>query len=238
MAVRNREIGWSPMANALYDVLREFNALKGQFANTTTTTTTTGLPIGPLTWMTKNLDSVTYQNGDPIYQVADISEFLTLTTGAYGYVNNDPSTVAEYGLLYNWYAINDPRNIAPIGFHVASSYEWGQLIQVVDPSYVPGTPFAPSSYGGDLKETGLAHWDSPNTNATNTVGFSAIGAGFLGGYVPGVNLFRQAGHYWTADVWPDDNNYAIYFYFYSSDGNTGSNVQGLNNACAVRCVKN
>jgi hypothetical protein len=41
MAVRNRQIGWSPMANALYDVLREFNALKGQFAATPTTTTTT-----------------------------------------------------------------------------------------------------------------------------------------------------------------------------------------------------
>lgn len=46
MAVRSRQIGWSPMANALYDVLREVNALKGQFVSPqTTTTTTTIAPI-------------------------------------------------------------------------------------------------------------------------------------------------------------------------------------------------
>ena len=81
---------------------------------------------GGRTWMKSNLDVVNYNNGDPIPLVTNPSEWATLTTGAYCYVNNDgsPSSIATNGLLYNWFAVNDPRGIAPIGWHVATGADF------------------------------------------------------------------------------------------------------------------
>ena len=75
-------------------------------------------------WMNKNLDVSTYRNGDPIPNVTDPAIWAGLTTGAYCYYNNDSATYAVvYGKLYNWYAVNDPRGLAPIGWHVPSDVE-------------------------------------------------------------------------------------------------------------------
>jgi hypothetical protein len=65
-------------------------------------------------WMTKNLDVDHYRNGDPIPKVEGSEQWAALTIGAYCYYNNDSTTnAAIYGKLYNWYAVNDPRGLAP-----------------------------------------------------------------------------------------------------------------------------
>lgn len=67
-------------------------------------------------WMSKNLDVDKYRNGDPIPHVSDPTTWAGLTTGAYCYYANDSATYATiYGKLYNWYAVNDPRGLAPEG---------------------------------------------------------------------------------------------------------------------------
>jgi hypothetical protein len=78
-------------------------------------------------WMVKNLDVTTYRNGDPIPQVINPSAWVKLTTGAWCYYNNDLANSSIYGKLYNWYAVNDPRGIAPVGWHVPSYAEWTKL---------------------------------------------------------------------------------------------------------------
>ena len=76
------------------------------------------------TWMFKNLNVDRYRNGDPIPNVTDPAIWAGLTTGAYCYYNNDSATYAVvYGKLYNWYAVNDPRGLAPEGWHVPSDVE-------------------------------------------------------------------------------------------------------------------
>lgn len=65
--------------------------------------------IGTQQWMSKNLEVVTYRNGDVIPQVTDPSAWANLTTGAWCYYNNDPANGAIYGKLYNWYAVIDSR---------------------------------------------------------------------------------------------------------------------------------
>jgi hypothetical protein len=72
------------------------------------------------TWMSENLSVIKYNNGDPIPLVNSESTWANLKTGAYCYPNNDPSQVASKGLLYNWYAVNDPRGIAPQGWKIPS----------------------------------------------------------------------------------------------------------------------
>ena len=68
--------------------------------------------IGTQTWRTKNLDVLTYRNGDTILQVTDMAAWGALTTGAWCYYNNDSSNNDIYGKLYNWYAVNDIRGLS------------------------------------------------------------------------------------------------------------------------------
>ncbi len=79
------------------------------------------------TWMTRNLDVTTYRNGDTIPEVTDITKLANLTTGAWCYYENDSANGKIYGKLYNWYAVNDPRGLAPYGWRVPSDEEWKEL---------------------------------------------------------------------------------------------------------------
>lgn len=79
-------------------------------------------------------------------------------------------TPVSYGLLYNWYAATDPRNIASAGWHVPTRTEFQTLS-----TYLGGDAIV----GGKLKEIGYTYWNSPNTDATNEIGFNGRGAGYL-----------------------------------------------------------
>ena len=136
------------------------------------TTTTTSTTIDPITcisgWSIVNLDVTTYANGDPIPEVTDPAAWTALTTGAWCHYNNDPANSLIYGRLYNWYAVNDPRGLAPTGYHVPSAIELQTLINCLGGGYYQG---------GKLREVGTAHWNSPNLGATNSTGFTALPAG-------------------------------------------------------------
>ena len=74
--------------------------------------------IGTQIWMVENLKTTKYRNGDGIPNVTDNTQWGNLTTWAYCNYNNDAANGTKYGKLYNWYAVNDSRNIAPTGWHV------------------------------------------------------------------------------------------------------------------------
>jgi uncharacterized protein (TIGR02145 family) len=157
--------------------------------------------IGNQLWMAENLKTTHYRNGDPIPNVTDHSPWDGLTTGAYCYYDNNAEKAQPYGLLYNWYAVNDHRNIAPVGWHVASDAEWKILVD-----YLGGDADA----GDKMKEKGTAHWQSPNTGATNRSGFSALPGGCRMGYGYFGNLGESAlfwsssegtgGHAWAPGI--------------------------------------
>lgn len=146
-------------------------------------TSSTNVTIGNQVWKTKNLDVSTYRNGDTIPQITDMAAWAALTTGAWCYYNNDSSNNATYGKLYNWYAVNDIRGLAPLGWHIPSKDEWSVLTY-----FLGGDSLA----GGKMKATTL--WNSPNTGATNQSGFT----GFPGGYRNEYGAFDFAGKngYW------------------------------------------
>lgn len=125
--------------------------------------------IGDQCWMMENLKVTHYRNGDPIPHVTDGGTWSGLTSGAYCEYGNNPAHVATYGRLYNWYAVDDSRNIAPEGWHVPTDAEWQTLVD-----YLGGSSVA----GGKLKETGTTHWNPPNEGATNESGFTALPGGF------------------------------------------------------------
>ncbi|HEY5535151.1 MAG TPA: fibrobacter succinogenes major paralogous domain-containing protein [Ignavibacteria bacterium] len=84
--------------------------------------------IGNQIWMAENLNVDHYRNGDIIPQVQDSAEWVIFKTGAWCYYDNDPrigETAA--GKLYNWYAVKDPRGLAPEGWHIPDEDEWKEL---------------------------------------------------------------------------------------------------------------
>ena len=148
-------------------------------------------------WMAENLRTTTYANGDPIPNVTDANQWGNLTTGAWAHYNNDSQYENPYGKLYNWYTVDDPRNVCPTGWHVPTDAEWTVLSD-----YLGGEPVA----GGKMKSTGTQYWSSPNTDATNESGFSGLPGGsrnYDGTFSPiGLN-----GYWWsstessTYDAW-------------------------------------
>lgn len=90
--------------------------------------------LGGNSWNIKNLSVTKFRNGDEIPLVTSEEEWFQASQNgepAYCYVNGDPSTVVEYGLLYNWYAVHDSRGLAPEGFRLATNNDFQKLMDEV-----------------------------------------------------------------------------------------------------------
>lgn len=85
--------------------------------------------IGSREWMVENLNVDHYRNGDLIPEIRDFNVWDTIRTGAWCYYYNDSAYGNTYGKLYNWYAVNDPRGLAPEGCHIPSTDEWIKLTE-------------------------------------------------------------------------------------------------------------
>lgn len=128
-------------------------------------------PIGKMCdgkiWMLKNLSVSKFQNGDPIPYVyhEDWKDFDDVNP-AHCTVFDSVELESEYGQLYNWYAVSDPRGLAPEGWHIPTLAEWQALIDCNGGNDVAGDR---------LKEAGNAHWKSGSGN--NLSGFNVLPAG-------------------------------------------------------------
>ena len=128
------------------------------------------ITIGNQVWMAENLKVTHYRNGDAIPNETDAGTWAGLSTGAYCWYDNDQTTNEKYGVLYNWYAVDDSRGLCPEGWHVPTHAEWTTLT-----TYLGGTSVA----GGKMKATSDL-WTSPNIAATNSSSFSGLPGGYRG----------------------------------------------------------
>ncbi|MFM7595130.1 MAG: FISUMP domain-containing protein [Flavobacteriales bacterium] len=86
--------------------------------------------IDTLSWSIKNLDVTTFRNGDPIRNAKTREEWIDCLNNAipaYCDYRNDTTLGRIYGHLYNWFAIADPRGLAPIGSRVSNNRDWSDL---------------------------------------------------------------------------------------------------------------
>jgi uncharacterized protein (TIGR02145 family) len=158
------------------------------------------IKIGTQVWLLENLKTTKYRNGDPITNAIDGNAWAFATAGAYCNYNNNAANSQLYGRLYNWFAVNDSRKIAPTGWHVPSYNEWMVLI-----NYLGGETVA----GGKLKEAGLSHWAAPNLGADNSSGFTAL----PGGNRSSSGTFDFTGTYaywWSSTVHSANKAWAFY----------------------------
>jgi uncharacterized protein (TIGR02145 family) len=192
------------------------------------------IQIGAQTWMAENLKTTKYSDGTTIPLVTDITTWVSSTAPGYCWYNNDEATYKNaYGALYNWYVVdrvtNGGKNVCPTGWHVPIETEWTTLV-----TFLGGESVA----GGKLKEAGTIHWLSPNTNATNEIGFTALS----GGYRHFSGAYNNIG-FWGA-WWSSVEYSATYSWYRRLDNVTGITYTaystwgvGSGSGFSIRCLK-
>ena len=193
--------------------------------------------IGSQCWMKENLRTTRYKNGGTITDLSNSASMWTSTTsGASCYYDGNASNRTNYGLLYNYKAV-ESGSLCPDGWHVPSSDE----VHTTLSNTIANATGNSSAVGGAMKTTGTSYWDSPNTGATNSSGFSARG----GGYRDNSGTYRelkQKGVFWTSSNY---NGTYSYDYMIKYDGADlymyGSSSYDYaihrNTGLSVRCLK-
>lgn len=178
------------------------------------------ITIGDQVWLKENIKSLHYCDG-------------TLVPDVVAY-NNDDSLGAIYGLLYTWDAAmngsTEPgaQGVCPCDWHVPTNEEWAIL-----ENYLGG----PSVAGGKMKETGIEHWLSPNTGATNSSGFTGLPAGEFDAYFTPNKfwLLHTAAVFWTSSQ--TNSLQATERYLSHDDAACGSLAWYKVMKYSIRCVK-
>ena len=158
--------------------------------------------IGEQCWFAENLRNEHYANGDVIPVELSDSEWSSTTEGAQAIYNNDASNLADYGRLYNWYAVDDARGLCLSGWHVPTDGEFMTLEMELgmSESEANSDGWRGTDQGTQMKSS---PGDNPSWNGTNTSGFSGLAGGHrlfngtfdLGGY---------NGYFWSSSLLGSD----------------------------------
>jgi uncharacterized protein (TIGR02145 family) len=171
-------------------------------------------------WMQKNLNVDHYRNGDPIPQVTDSATWVNTTSGAWCYYDNKPANGAVFGKLYNWYAVNDPRGLAPEGWHVPSDEEWKELEMCLGMSQSSADSTGPRGTDEGSKLAGRAGlWlnGALDDNANfGTSGFTGVPGGFRCGYSHCFYFILLHGMWWSSTEYSSSRAVARCLYYKST----------------------
>ena len=184
--------------------------------------------IGTQCWTRSNLRVSKYRNGDAIPTGLSNSAWQTTAVGAYAVYNNALVNDTLYGKLYNHNAVTDSRGLCPTGWHVPTNVEWTNQETTLGGRTVAG---------GALKSTETqptpGGWNSPNTGATNSSGFTARPGGLrdtngnfgdLGG----------SGFWWSTSL---SGSNALARSLSYGFGSVAGNYQDRLNGFSVRCLR-
>jgi uncharacterized protein (TIGR02145 family) len=179
--------------------------------------------VGTQYWTNVNLNVSKYRNGDVIPEVRDPQEWSELTTGAWCYYNNND----DNDKLYNWYAVNDPRGLAPKGFHIPDQNEFETLFKTLEIKKE-----APDNQPDNYK---YVVWKCPINIKTMELGFSNLHGGnfrYSYGDFAGFNDNSDFGVWWVNDRHNKNNSYLNINTAYNS-----SSLSNKKNGYLVRCIK-
>ena len=140
----------------------------------------------PLNWSSENLDVDKFRNGDIIPEARTPSAWKLAgenKTPAWCYYDNDLENAKKYGKLYNWFAVIDPRGLAPEGWHVPTDNEWTELENLLD-----------DDAGKKLKSKN--GWENSG-NGTDQIGFNAMPGGGRNG-AGDFHLIGELAFFWCA----------------------------------------
>lgn len=196
--------------------------------------------------MSSNLSTEKFRNGDLIPEAKTEAEWKQASIEgkpAWCIYNNDKANEEKYGKLYNWYAVIDPRGLAPEGWHIPGDDEWKKLTE-----FLGGDDAA----GVMLKNNNgwLENVESPDTtkkvmvngNGTNSSGFTALPGGYRDEFGSFKNI-GEDGSWWTSSdngasilseegksAWARELGSSYKHFYRSFDQNKGEGK-------SVRCIK-
>jgi uncharacterized protein (TIGR02145 family) len=189
------------------------------------------IEIGTQVWMKENLKTTKFNDNFLVPLVTDNTTWAGLKSPGYCWYNNDETGYKSvYGALYNWYTVDDAsnghKNVCPLGWHVPNDAEWTTLT-----NYLGGASIA----GGKMKESGTAHWGTPNTDADNSSGFTALPGGYR--KRDGTSYLDNGyyGYWWSTSV------YGVVLSWYRQLSYNNSNAEQTmtynSEGISIRCVK-
>lgn len=179
--------------------------------------------IGKQVWMTENLNVSTFRNGDEIFHARTEEEWKQAAMEekpAWSYMNHDEAMGVKYGKLYNYFAVTDPRGLAPEGLHIPSDEEWTELIEHLG-----------KNAGHKMKSTKK---EIRSGNGNNRSGFS----GKFGGHCFANGMFTNrhvSGIWWSTTERDEYTAWTIQLNRNSKDALRGSLYKSF--GASVRCVK-
>ena len=183
------------------------------------------ITIGKQVWMTKNLNVDKFRNGDPIPEVKNKDEWEKAGKNkqpAWCYYNNDVSNGVKYGKLYNWYAVNDPRGLAPKGWHIPNDTEWITLVTSLGGEFLAGKKMKAKNgwldKGSGTDESGFT--GLPGGKRTSKGGFTQLG---------------KWGFWWTSTQTAPEKAWFRYLIF--SFDIIPRLIYVKDNGLSVRCIK-
>jgi uncharacterized protein (TIGR02145 family) len=184
--------------------------------------------IGNQKWTIRNLEVVTFRNGDTIPEAKNDLDWLKASNEekpAWCYFENDTIKGNKLGKLYNWFAVNDKRGLAPYGFHIPTKTEWDNLV-----AFLGGQNLA----GNKMKS--IDGWENSG-NGTNESGFNGL-PGSMRHYNGYFEKNQTYGRWWSSTEF--EYMYAWQYYLTSKEGAIGwfSRDYGKGAGMSVRCILN
>jgi uncharacterized protein (TIGR02145 family) len=225
-----------------------------QSAQTSQTGGYKSVKIGTQTWMAENLNVERFRNGDLIPQAKTNEEWEKAGKEgkpAWCYYDNDPKNGAKYGKLYNWYAVNDPRGLAPAGWHIPTDTEWITLGDQLgnDAGKKMKSTSGWNGYGCKRCSGGSSQFKANCTsckgtqnnstepfsgNGTNTSGFSGLPGGVRNGYGD-FSSIGNYGYWWSSTEGSTGNAYSRNLY--PGLGLLGRSSLSKGEGLSVRCLR-
>ena len=226
ISILNLQAQLKTKTDSLSVVLGELEKQKHEITQTRAFKT---VKIGTQVWMTENLNVSTFRNGDPIPEAMTEEEWEKAGENgqpAWCYYDNNPENGAKNGKLYNWYAVNDPRGLAPKGYHVPSDEEWTELADFLGGKELAGSKMK-SEFG----------WHPSFEDGTNSCGFSGIPGGrrYFNGTFNFIGYYDCYGYWWSSTEDLTTNAWLRYLYY--NNGIVDKVSLNKREGFSVRCLR-
>lgn len=202
--------------------------------------------IGEQCWFKEDLKTTKYRNNTAIFHAPDSEDWTNNKTGAYVWYDNDAGHAANYGAIYNWYAVKTEQ-LCPAGWWIPSEQDWLELSNYMIDNFENITSAnegnmmkscrqIDSPLGGNCNTTEHPRWDAHESHfGTDMFGFTAVPGGsrnWTGTYFHGYGIIG----YWWASTEVDEG-IARYRRIYHNDGILLQHQYSKNNGYNVRCMR-
>jgi uncharacterized protein (TIGR02145 family) len=180
--------------------------------------------IGTQSWAIASLNVSTFRNGDSIPEARSNKDWVAAGESgkpAWCYYNNDPANGPKYGKLYNWFAVNDPRGLAPEGWTLSSDADWYQLTYSLGGEKAAG-----------YKMKSKSGWSDGN-NGSNEIGFIGLPGGYRVENGTFLNL-GSIGIWWSST---ESNTLTAFDHYLALSGSLSKSSSPKQRGASVRCIR-